>query len=149
MEAAAIQPAISVIEIPPERTVETWPVMSQLRPHLDEAVYTATVARMRERDGYRLAAGLLDGRIAGVAGFRHMGTLYAGEVLVIDDLVVDAAQRSGGVGKAIVDWLNAEARRLGAAQIHLDSHRRRLDAHRFYHREGFDDAALHFLRDVL
>jgi GNAT superfamily N-acetyltransferase len=149
MEAAATQARIvSVIEIPPDRTARTWPVMAQLRPHLDEAVYLEMVARMRSRDGYRLAAGLIEGRVVGVAGFRCMEALYAGQILVVDDLVVDAGQRSAGVGKAIIDWLDDEARRIGAVQIHLDSHRKRLDAHRFYHREGFDDAALHFLRQV-
>lgn len=148
MEAAATHVAISVIEIPPDRTAETWPVMAQLRPHLVEAVYLEMVARMRSRDGYRLAAGLIEGRVVGVAGFRCMEALYAGEILVVDDLVVDSERRSAGVGKAIVDWLDEEAKRVGAVQIHLDSHRKRLDAHRFYHREGFDDAALHFLRQV-
>ncbi|MEA2171444.1 MAG: hypothetical protein QOF76_4744 [Solirubrobacteraceae bacterium] len=54
----------------------------------------------------------------------------------VEDLAVDAAHRSAGTGKALLgaacDW----ARERGATHLELDSGDARVDAHRFYEREG-------------
>lgn len=122
----------------------TWPVMSQLRPHLNEADYRAMVARMRQSDGFRVIAALRDGAVVGVAGVRPMELLYCGRILQIDDLVVSDTERSTGVGKALLDHVKAEARALGRNEVHLDSGMLRHDAHRFYDREGFERLGYHF-----
>ena len=115
----------------------TWPVMRQLRPHLDEAQYVAMVKSMQP-EGYRVAALHDDGgRIVAVAGYRFMTMLYAGKLLYLDDLVSDEAERSKGYGRTLLDWLKQQARDNGCAELQLISHTRRIDAHRFYHREGF------------
>lgn len=53
----------------------------------------------------------------------------------IEDLAVDAAQRSRGVGKALLDAAKDWARERGASHLELDSSELRADAHRFYNRE--------------
>ena len=126
----------------------TWPVMSQLRPHLNEADYRAMVARMRLSDGFRVFAASRDGDVVGVAGVRPMELLYCGRILQIDDLVVSETERSGGVGKALLDHVKAEARVLGRTEVHLDSGMFRHDAHRFYDREGFERLGIHFRVDA-
>jgi GNAT superfamily N-acetyltransferase len=118
--------------------------MHQLRPHLDLAQYLAMVARMRQTDGFRLAAASVDGKVGAVAGFRVMEMLYCGKILYVDDLVTDEAMRSRRLGKGLLDWLRNEARSLGCAQLHLDSGLQRLDAHRFYERESLKKTAFHF-----
>lgn len=138
----------SVFEVDAFQVAGTWPVMQQLRPHLDLDRYVAAVARMRETDGYRLAAARADGAIGAVAGFRIMEMLYCGRILYVDDLVTDAAMRSRGLGKALLDWLTQEARSLGCGQLHLDSGLQRLDAHRFYERESMNKTAFHFAARV-
>jgi GNAT superfamily N-acetyltransferase len=131
-------------EIDDAGLTRTWPVMSQLRPHLNEADYRGMVARMRLSDGFRVFAASRDGVVAGVAGVRPMELLYCGRILQIDDLVVSETERSGGVGKALLDHIKAEARALGRTEVHLDSALIRHDAHRFYDREGFDRLGYHF-----
>lgn len=133
-----------IFEVEPAQVASTWPVMHQLRPHLDLEPYLAAVARMRETDGFRLAAASVDGKVAAVAGFRTMEMLYCGRILSVDDLVTDDAMRSRGLGKALLDWLIREARSLGCGQLHLDSGVQRLDAHRFYERESLKKTAFHF-----
>ena len=134
----------AIFEVEPLQVASTWPVMRQLRPHLALEQYVATVARMRETDGFRLAAASVDGKVAAVAGFRTMEMLYCGRILSVDDLVTDDAMRSRGLGKALLDWLVREARSLGCEQLHLDSGLQRLDAHRFYERESLKKTAFHF-----
>ena len=41
---------------------------------------------------------------------------------------------SGGVGKAVIGWLEEEARGQGCTGLHLDSGVQRERAHRFYFR---------------
>jgi GNAT superfamily N-acetyltransferase len=54
----------------------------------------------------------------------------------IEDLAVDPAQRSRGVGRGLMDAAKAWARERGATHVELDSGLARVDAHRFYEREG-------------
>jgi GNAT superfamily N-acetyltransferase len=66
-----------------------------------------------------------------VAGYRVGENLAWGKFLYIDDLVTDDSERSRGCGRALLAWLREEAQRQGCAQLHLDSGKQRLDAHRF------------------
>ena len=128
-----------------EDILATRPVMLQLRTAVPADAYLPTVRAMMA-DGYRLAA-LRDGsgEVVAVAGFRCFQMLYAGgHILYVDDLSTDANRRSEGHGHALLDWLKAEARRLGCTQLHLDSGVQREQAHRFYFREGLGVNCLHF-----
>ena len=136
--------AVRIEEVDDAGLGRTWPVMRQLRPHLDEATYRDMVSEMRRTDGFRLIAAVRNGEVLGLAGFRPMTLLYAGRILLVDDLIVAADARSGGVGKALLDWIRTEAARLERAEVHLDSGMHRADAHRFYDREGFERLGIHF-----
>ena len=81
----------------------------------------------------------------GVAGWRVVDTTSVLRKLYVDDLVVDADARSGGVGSVLLDHLVGRARSLGCHTLELDSGHQRVDAHRFYLREGFTDASRHFV----
>jgi len=127
-----------------EEILATRDVMRQLRPHIAPDDYLPTVKRMMTTDGYHLAACLVDGVVRAVAGYRFMEMLYCGKILYVDDLNTDEATRSQGHGKTLMDWLKAEARRQGCAQLHLDSGVQREAAHRFYFRERLTVNAYHF-----
>ena len=122
----------------------TFAVMHELRPALVEAEYVARIQRMIQRDGYRMAAVVVDGQVQAVAGYRFMEMLYAGMLLYVDDLITSASQRSSGHGKALLDWLKAEAKAQGCNELHLDSGVQREQAHKFYFREGLTISAYHF-----
>lgn len=124
-----------------------WPVMAQLRTHLDEAAFLERVQRQRLA-GYRLAAGHVGDRVAVVAGFVLGEKLAWGRHLYVDDLVTDAGARSLGVGRAMMGWLKRHARDAGCASLHLDSGIQRVDAHRFYEREDLVGTSVHFAIDL-
>lgn len=118
-------------------------VIAQLRPHLDADSFVAQALRQIER-GYRATA-LFDASIPrAYAGWRVQESLVRGVHLYVDDLVTDGSVRSRGHGKALLDWLKAEARRLDCASLQLDSGTQRQDAHAFYLREGLRIQAFHF-----
>jgi GNAT superfamily N-acetyltransferase len=122
---------------------DCFPVMAQLRPHLEREEFIARVQRQMA-DGYRLACLNAGGCVQSVAGYRVSENLAWGRFLYVDDLVTDEAARSQGYGKALLLWLAEHARRLGCAQLHLDSGAQRKGAHRFYLREGMENAGFHF-----
>lgn len=135
---------LRIVEVQDADLPDTWPVMAQLRPHLNEVDYLAMVRRMRATDGFTMFAARRGDGVVGVAGVRPMELLYCGRILQIDDLIVSEAERSMGVGKALVDHVKAEAVAQERSEVHLDSALMRADAHRFYFREGFERLGYHF-----
>ena len=123
--------------------VRCYPVMAQLRPHLDETAYLAAVERQR-REGFQLLYLEVDGTICAVAGFRLKEMLAYGKTLYVDDLITDAAQRSKGYGALLLDWLAEYARAHECVKLHLDSGVQRFDAHRFYFTQRMWISAYHF-----
>ena len=122
-----------------------WPVVRQLRPALDEERFVSQALRQIENDGFR-ATVLYDdtGTPRAFAGWRVMEMLAVGRHIYVDDLVTDEASRGRGYGKAMLDWLKAEAKRLGCERLQLDSGTQRRDAHAFYLRERMRIEAFHF-----
>lgn len=120
-----------------------YPVLAELRPHLQTAEFVATIRGLAARTGFRLAY-LSDGDVKAVAGYRVSEWLHAGKYLEIEDLVTTSAARSSGYGGQLFDWLVAEARREGCRQLRLLSGVKRTDAHRFYERKGMVHEAKYF-----
>ena len=98
----------------------------------------------------RLEAAIADDRSAVLVAednqaFVGFATVYLDIVSVrfgqrawVEDLAVAPHRRSGGIGKALLDAAKAWARDHGAARLELESGSARVDAHRFYEREGPD-----------
>lgn len=120
-----------------------FPVMAELRPHVDETEFLHRI-QSQERAGYRLLFALNEGAVAAVAGFRIGENLAWGRFLYVDDLVTSEQQRSKSFGAALLSWLREHARQEGCEQLHLDSGLQRKDAHRFYEREGVLISSYHF-----
>lgn len=122
----------------------TFPVMRQLRSHLDEDEYLEMTGRLR-RSGYRLATVVTgDGKVRCVAGYRIVEFLAHGRFLYVDDLVTSEDTRSEGHGKRMLHWLAGVAREEGCKSLQLDSGVQRHEAHRFYLREGTKISSYHF-----
>lgn len=68
-----------------------------------------------------------------VPNLSHKGRPYA----IIENVVVDAAERGGRYGELILRYAIAEAGQAGCYKLSLTSNKRRRDAHRFYERLGF------------
>jgi GNAT superfamily N-acetyltransferase len=108
-----------------------YPVMAELRPHLQAEEFLVKVKRQSERADYKLAF-LTDGEVKAVAGFRISEGLAWGKFLYLDDLVAKGVERSKGYGGALFDWLVEYARAEGCEELHLNSRVQRFAAHRFY-----------------
>lgn len=120
-------------------------VMVQLRPHLERASFVETVHTL-QTDGFQLGFHETDERVVAVTGFRISSNLFLGRHLYVDDLVTDAAARSKGYGRIMLNWLAAQAIKAGCRHLHLDSGLQRGGAHRFYLSQGLALTSFHFDR---
>jgi len=124
-----------------------------LRPAYEqEADFVARVDGTQRAEGYRIVAALVPGRehAVAVAGFRTGHSLAWGHYLYVDDLSTLPDARGRGHAGALLDWLDAEGRRLECDQLHLDSATtpERFAAHRLYHQRGLAIHAHHFGRSI-
>lgn len=118
----------------PEWLARTERVHRQLRPQLPDA-YCARICEICA-SGSRMVIGSQAGEVVGLAIWRLVENTYEGRRLYVDDLVTDEPHRSTGVGRALMNWLEARARELGCHVLALDSGVHRGRAHAFYFREG-------------
>jgi GNAT superfamily N-acetyltransferase len=142
---------MTVREIGPRETRLAFAAMRALRTHLrGEDAFARQVDALQRPEGYRLAGVFEDGAAsaAAVAGFRVLHNLAWGRFLYVDDLSTLEGARRRGYGRALLDWLVAEARRLECDELHLDSGvgPQRAAAHRLYLNAGFRIASHHFAR---
>ncbi|HUW28749.1 MAG TPA: GNAT family N-acetyltransferase [Sulfuriferula sp.] len=124
-----------------------YPVMRELRPHIEEDNFLARV-RSQESAGYRLVFVGQPESVMAVAGFRVGENLAWGHFLYVDDLVTHPSHRSKGYGAKLISWLKEYAADDGCLQLHLDSGIQRNEAHRFYEREGMTKAGFHFFENI-
>jgi GNAT superfamily N-acetyltransferase len=122
-----------------------FPVMLELRSHLDDAEGFLHRVRRQIPEGYRLVLLEEAGEVRAVGGFRVFSSLADGRVMHVDDLVTDGAQRSRGFGDRLFDWLADHARDERCDRLRLDSGVQRFAAHRFYLRKRMSIVAHHFV----
>ncbi len=127
---------------------EAFPVVQQLRTHLDEEAYLTYLEEMTA-DGYRPFGLFADGELAAFAGVGIETNMYYGRHLWVFELVTDSAHRSKGFGEALLQFLFGWADGMGCQRIALSSGLDRTDAHRFYEdRAGMERASYVFTRDL-
>lgn len=108
-----------------------YPVMAELRPHIQPDEFLPQVKKQAEIAGFQLAY-LVDEEVKAVAGIRISEWLSGGKYLEIEDLVARSNERSKGYGGKLFDWLVEYAKENNCRQIKLVSNVKRFDAHRFY-----------------
>lgn len=129
------------------RIAACYPVMRLLRPNLAEKEFVDRVAAQWS-NGYRLALAEIEDNAVAVAGFRILENLAWGRFLYVDDLVTAREYRSRGIGTKMLVWLREYGKSQDCKQLHLDSGMQRKDAHRFYLREGMENAGYHFAQNL-
>ena len=128
----------------------------------------AAVARLLTELGYPSDAGAVDERLErlqvvgdrvlvaevdeDVVGVAHLQVTPALErdrpAAKLGVLVVDEAQRGRGIGRALVEAAEAEARLRGCELLFLTTAERRDDAHAFYERVGLEQTGRRYSRTL-
>ena len=99
--------------------------------------------------GDRVVVAELQGDVVGVAHLQVSPALErdrpAGK---LGALVVDEAQRGHGIGRALVEAMEAEARLRGCELFFLTTSERREDAHAFYEDVGLEQTGRRYTRTL-
>lgn len=128
----------------PEALRACYPVMKQLRPHLQsEAEFLERVAR-QVAEGYRLLAEWQDDRPVALAGYRLQENLVYGKFLYVDDLITTEAARGSQCGARLLDALSEVAAQSGCVRLTLDTGLANALAQRFYFRQGLLTSSMRF-----
>jgi GNAT superfamily N-acetyltransferase len=138
----------------PLTTLEEWkeayPVMCQLRTHLDEGSFIRLLEEMQAESGYRLFALRKEGMIVALAGVVIATNLYHGRHLYIHELVTDSDVRSQGLGERLLSFLHEWGRERGCTRVVLSSGLARQQAHRFYEEKmGYGKVSYLFRFDLI
>jgi ribosomal protein S18 acetylase RimI-like enzyme len=136
---------IAIRRLEPREWEDTFPVVVQLRPHLDKAEFLYR-ARRQSHNGYELIGAFRSGRLVGILGIRPVHTLMRGAHLHVDDLAVDEAERKSGVGRVLMEYAEADARARGMSVVFLDA---RPEAIGFYEAIGFKPHTAPSMRKML
>lgn len=123
---------VSIRKLLPIEWECSYSLISQLRT-LTKDKFVESV-RIQTMNGYELIGAFNNEKIVGLMGFRPVHTLARGPHLHVDDLVVDEASRSLGVGKILLDFALNESKDRGMNFVFLDA---REQAIPFYERNGF------------
>jgi GNAT superfamily N-acetyltransferase len=100
---------------------------------------------IESHDSVVLVAEAEGGALVGfVTGYQDLHSVRFGYRAWVEDLAVDPDHRSQGVGKALLDAAKGWAKERGATHLELDSADARVDAHRFYEREGAEYRSVTF-----
>ena len=124
-----------------------YPLIRQLSPGVPEERYVHFLDDMLAH-GYRMAAVFEDGLCIGLSGFWVSTKIYSGRYMELDNVVIDVAHRSRGIGKMLYGFLLDVALREGCEIIMLDAYLENEKAHAFYEREGFVKRGYHFLNRI-
>ena len=117
--------------------------MHVLRPHLQHETFIPKILDMQKR-GYHLIYIEENRKAAAASGYRYTEHLLWGKVLYIDDLVTHPDHRKKGFSHLLLDYICNEAKHHDCDAVHLDSGPSRFDAHKLYHRYGFNITSHHF-----
>ncbi len=73
---------------------------------------------------------------------------FEGDFCEIGYFVVDKDARSKGIGKKLEEFVFKKAADKGCSAINVFSKEKRIDAHRFYERQGYHEIRKFFTKDI-
>ena len=122
-------------------------VVSQLRTALSYDEFEDLIYDMRHIE-YKMLGVFERDKLITYAGVNVQTNLYHKRHLYVFDLVTDAAFRSQGYGKIMLEYLVDYAKVAMCENIVLSSGFAREDAHRFYEALGYEKKSFVFLKEL-
>jgi GNAT superfamily N-acetyltransferase len=120
----------------PAEFAALYPLIEQLNPELSRKQYNAMLKQARA-DGYRCFGGYHGKKLVAACGIWIMTRFWCGKFMEIDNLVVDQSQRNAGIGKLLLDEVEAVAKREKCQMVLAASYTHNTASHRFYFREKY------------
>ena len=126
-----------ILELYGDLVISTAPGELNRTPGTDD--YRRAFAKIRAATGHELLVAEEEGKVVGtmvliiVPNLSHGGLPWAG----VENVMVDADYRRRGIGKLLMDYVLAQAKKAGCYKIQLISDKSRKEAHKFYRALGY------------
>ncbi|OGO23948.1 MAG: hypothetical protein A2Z28_02715 [Chloroflexi bacterium RBG_16_51_9] len=126
-----------IIELYGDLVISTSSVETNRVP--TAADYKRAFAEIRAAKGHELLVAEEEGRVVGtmmlfiMPNLSHGGLPWAG----VENVMVDADYRRKGIGKLLMDYALAQAKKAGCYKLQLISDKTRTEAHKFYRALGY------------
>jgi len=126
-------------------------LLQQLWPDkkLDSEALSRVYHRGLTSDLQRCICAVDDENVIGFCSLTLKNNLWqAGYLGHIDELIVSEEKRGAGVGRALLAAIIEIAKQAGCSRVELDSAFHRLEAHKFYQQQGFENRAYLFSKPL-
>lgn len=127
---------------------EVLPVLQQLRTALSKEEVSSLFQQMKEENYKLFSLCNNEDEVVSLAGVAVCTNFYNKKHVFVYDLVTAEAHRSKGYGKVLLSYIEKWGREKGCSSIVLTSAFSRVDAHRFYEREGYDKVSYSFHKEL-
>lgn len=128
--------------------IDAFPLMKQLRTHLDEESYLDYLHEMTD-GGYRLFGAFVDDELVSLAGVAVQVNMYYGRHVWVYELVTDADHRSEGHGLDLLSFIEDWAEENDCELVALSSGLQRERAHQFYEEQAGMERASYVYKQPL
>lgn len=130
----------------PNELIEAYRLLLQMYPDLDMDTFLVS---LDQKQGTRVFGLLRDGTLCSVACTCEVCSIDGTLVLWVFDMVTAETERSNGLGRKLIEELEAYARREGFSQLRAHSRRDRVRAHHFWSESvGFEEWCVLFRKDL-
>lgn len=138
---------VLVREAGPEDARDVARLLGQLGYPAVPAEVAVRIERHRESRADLLLVAEAGGRVVAFGSLHvSMALEYDGDAGKLSAIVVDEVARGRGIGRVLVDAVEAEARSRGCVLLFLTTNERRRAAHAFYRALGFEETGRRFAK---
>lgn len=111
---------------------------------------THSIQRQLDHNDAVLLVAVVENTVVGVISLHFIPQLaLPGDFCRISYLCVSPAARGQGIGTALEERAYELAQERGCDRMEVHSHSRRVDAHRFYARQGYTESPKYLVKSVL
>lgn len=125
-----------------DQAKQVFPIISALRPHLDEAEYLELLTAAKRESKYILLGAYEGDHCLGLAGYRILHDFVHGKHLYLDDLVVKESDRSKGIGTVLLEYVENIAKENDCKGYRLCTGKDNNRGKSFYERNNLDFRAV-------
>lgn len=131
-----------------EQLDEVLPVLQQLRTALTKEEVQSLFHQMKEERYQLFSLYNEENEVVSLAGVAICTNFYNKKHVFVYDLVTAEAHRSKGYGKALLSYIEEWGAEKECSSVVLTSAFPRINAHRFYEREGYDKVSYAFCKEL-
>lgn len=125
---------------------DVFPVLQQLRTKLSREEASSLFQKMKEENYKLFLLRNEENEVVSLAGVAICTNFYNEKHVFVYDLITAEAHRSKGYGNVLLSYVEKWGKEKGCSSIVLTSAFPRIDAHRFYEREGFNKVSYSFYK---